>query len=107
MDAALTGARPPFAAALATGPVILDGGLGTLLEARGNDVSSDLWSARILLEDPDEVRAAHAEFFAAGAQVAITASYQVSYEGLARSAATPPRPTPCCAAACGSPPRPR
>ncbi len=46
-------------------------------------MSSDLWSARILLEDPDEVRAAHAEFFAAGAQVATTASYQVSYEGLA------------------------
>jgi homocysteine S-methyltransferase len=46
-------------------------------------VSSDLWSARILIEDPDEVRSAHAEFFAAGAQVATTASYQVSYEGLA------------------------
>jgi homocysteine S-methyltransferase len=46
-------------------------------------VSSDLWSARILIENPDEVRSAHAEFFAAGAQVATTASYQVSYEGLA------------------------
>lgn len=53
-----------------------------MLDARGNDVSSDLWSARILLENPDEVRAAHADFFAAGAQVATTASYQVSYEGL-------------------------
>jgi homocysteine S-methyltransferase len=71
-----------LAAALNAGPVILDGGLGTLLDARGNDVSSELWSARILLENPDEVRAAHAEFFAAGAQVATTASYQVSYEGL-------------------------
>lgn len=45
-------------------------------------MSSDLWSARILIENPDEVRAAHAEFFAAGAQVATTASYQVSYDGL-------------------------
>jgi homocysteine S-methyltransferase len=72
-----------LASALATGPVILDGGLGTLLDARGNDVSSELWSARILIDDPDEVRRAHAEFFAAGAQVATTASYQVSYEGLA------------------------
>jgi homocysteine S-methyltransferase len=71
-----------FADALDAGPVILDGGLGTLLEARGNDVSSDLWSARVLWEQPDEVRAAHTEFFDAGAQVAITASYQVSYEGL-------------------------
>ena len=82
MDATLSGS---FATALQTGPVILDGGLGTLLEARGNDVSSDLWSARVLWERPDEVRAAHAEFFDAGAQVAITASYQVSYEGLAAS----------------------
>jgi homocysteine S-methyltransferase len=71
-----------LADALASGPVILDGGLGTLLDARGNDVSSDLWSARILIDNPDEVRSAHAEFFAAGAQVATTASYQVSYEGL-------------------------
>jgi homocysteine S-methyltransferase len=72
-----------FASALRAGPVILDGGLGTLLEARGNDVSTALWSARVLRDDPDEVRAAHAEFFAAGAQVAITASYQVSHDGLA------------------------
>lgn len=72
-----------LATALRAGPVILDGGLGTLLESRGNDVSSSLWSARVLWEDPGEVQAAHAEFFAAGAQVAITASYQVSYDGLA------------------------
>ena len=42
---------------LARRPVILDGGLGTLLEARGNDVTSELWSARVLRDDPDEVRA--------------------------------------------------
>jgi homocysteine S-methyltransferase len=79
VDASLT----PFARALRAGNVLLDGGLGTLLEARGNDVSTSLWSARVLWEDPDEVRAAHTEFFDAGAQVAITASYQVSYDGLA------------------------
>jgi homocysteine S-methyltransferase len=72
-----------FTSALQTGPVILDGGLGTLLESRGNDVSTSLWSARVLWEQPDEVRAAHAEFFEAGAQVAITDSYQVSYDGMA------------------------
>jgi homocysteine S-methyltransferase len=71
-----------LAAALRSGPVVLDGGLGTLLEARGNDVSTSLWSARVLWDDPDEVRAAHAEFFAAGAEVAISASYQVSHDGL-------------------------
>lgn len=70
--------------ALAAHPLILDGGLGTLLEQRGNDVSDALWSARILLERPEEVRIAHEEFFRAGARVAITGSYQVGYDSLAR-----------------------
>ncbi|MDF2918424.1 MAG: homocysteine/selenocysteine methylase [Microbacterium sp.] len=68
-----------LAATLAERAVVLDGGLGTLLEARGNDVSSSLWSARILRDDPDEVRAAHAAFVTAGAEVVITSSYQVGY----------------------------
>ena len=71
-----------FADALAAGPVVLDGGLGTLLESHGHDLSSSLWSARLLVEDPGAIRRAHAEYFAAGARVAITSSYQVSYEGL-------------------------
>ncbi len=62
-------------------PLLLDGGLGTLLESRGNDVSSSLWSARVLRDDPDEVRAAHAEFADAGADVLISASYQVGFGG--------------------------
>ncbi|MCM3502748.1 homocysteine S-methyltransferase [Microbacterium sp. P26] len=70
-----------LATALTERPVILDGGLGTLLESRGNDVTSDLWSARVLRDDPDEVRAAHAEFVAAGAEVVITASYQIGFGG--------------------------
>jgi len=71
-----------LADAVAAGPVVLDGGLGTLLEARGHDLTSSLWSARLLMADPDAIRRAHAEFFAAGARVAISSSYQVSYEGL-------------------------
>jgi homocysteine S-methyltransferase len=69
---------------LAGRPVVLDGGLATLLEARGHDLSSDLWSARLLRDDPDAIVAAHREFFEAGAQVATTASYQASFEGFAR-----------------------
>lgn len=65
-----------------TGPIILDGGLGTHLADRGNDVTGELWSAQILMDRPDEVRAAHQDFFAAGAQVATTCSYQVSRDGL-------------------------
>ncbi|MEK0371392.1 homocysteine S-methyltransferase [Corynebacterium mastitidis] len=62
-------------------PIILDGGLGTHLERRGNDISGALWSAQILKDRPQEVRTAHADFFAAGAQVATTCSYQVTFEG--------------------------
>ncbi|MGP4978942.1 homocysteine S-methyltransferase [Glutamicibacter arilaitensis] len=63
-------------------PIILDGGLGTHLADRGNDVTGHLWSAQILMDRPEEVRAAHQDFFAAGAQVATTCSYQVSFDGL-------------------------
>jgi len=73
-----------LSAVLEAGPVVLDGGLATLLEARGHDLSSDLWSARLLRDDPDAIVAAHREFFAAGAQVATSASYQASFEGFAR-----------------------
>lgn len=71
-----------FSDAVARGPIVLDGGLGTLLEAHGHDLSSSLWSARLLLDEPSAIRRAHAEFFAAGARVAITSSYQVSYTGM-------------------------
>ncbi|MGY1594425.1 homocysteine S-methyltransferase [Geodermatophilus sp. SYSU D00708] len=73
----------PLADALAAGPVVLDGGLATQLEAQGHDLSSALWSARLLRDDPGAVVAAHAAFAAAGARVATTASYQASVEGLA------------------------
>ena len=76
--------RPSFADAMASRPIVLDGGLASRLEVRGNDVSSDLWSAALLIERPDEIVAAHRDFFGAGARVAITASYQASFEGLAR-----------------------
>ena len=72
-----------LAAALADRVVLLDGGLATRLEARGHDLSDTLWSARLLLTDPDEIRATHADFYAAGAEVATTASYQVSESGFA------------------------
>jgi homocysteine S-methyltransferase len=65
------------------GPVILDGGLATELEARGCDISGTLWSARVLREQPGAIEALHYDYYAAGAQVAITASYQASYEGFA------------------------
>jgi homocysteine S-methyltransferase len=63
--------------------LIGDGGLATELEARGNDLSDSLWSARLLIDAPDEITAVHAAYFRAGAMIATTASYQASFEGFA------------------------
>jgi len=68
---------------LVEGPLILDGGLATQLEAQGADLRSALWSARLLADDPDAIVAAHRAYFAAGAQIATTASYQASMSGFA------------------------
>ncbi len=80
------------------GPVILDGGLATELEARGCDISGALWSARVLREHPEAIEQLHYDYFAAGANVAITASYQASYEGFAALGIAPTRRRGCCAA---------
>lgn len=77
----------PLADALARGALALDGGLATLLEERGHDLSGELWSARLLADDPGVIEAAHRAYTAAGARVLITASYQASFEGFARRGA--------------------
>jgi homocysteine S-methyltransferase len=69
---------------LGTRPVaILDGALATELERRGADLKDPLWSARCLVDDPRMIRGVHADYFAAGADVATTATYQASFEGFA------------------------
>jgi len=73
-----------FRAELAAGrPIVLDGGLATELEAQGADLSDALWSARILVDEPERIEAAHLAFYRAGARVATTASYQATFEGFA------------------------
>ena len=67
----------------AQGCVVLDGGLATELERRGADLSDPLWSARQLVEGPDLIREVHQAYFAAGADVAVSASYQASIAGFA------------------------
>jgi homocysteine S-methyltransferase len=65
----------------AQGFAVLDGGLATELERRGADLRDPLWSARVLLENPDLVGLVHESYFAAGADVAVSASYQASLSG--------------------------
>ncbi|MEU6281932.1 homocysteine S-methyltransferase [Streptomyces sp. NPDC047028] len=74
----------PFARALGAGTLVLDGGTASQLEAAGHDLSDELWSARLLADRPEAVTAAHLAYFRAGADVAITAGYQATFEGFAR-----------------------
>lgn len=61
--------------------LILDGGLATELEARGCDLSDKLWSARLLLDNPDLIRQVHLDYYWAGADCCISASYQATIAG--------------------------
>lgn len=63
---------------------IIDGAMATELEAHGCDLNDDLWSARVLLEQPELIRAVHLDYFNNGADIAITASYQATVDGFAK-----------------------
>ena len=65
--------------------MILDGGLSNALVARGHDLSDELWTAALLRDAPEEIAAVHRAYFAAGAEVATTASYQASVPGFERA----------------------
>ncbi|MFB6636716.1 homocysteine S-methyltransferase [Streptomyces chartreusis] len=73
-----------LAEALAAGTVVLDGGMSNQLESAGYDLSDELWSARLLAEVPEAITEAHLAYFEAGADVAITAGYQATFEGFAK-----------------------
>jgi homocysteine S-methyltransferase len=62
----------------------VDGALATELEAHGCNLEDPLWSAKVLLEQPELVQRVHQDYFRAGANVAITASYQATPLGFAR-----------------------
>lgn len=63
---------------------ILDGALATELERRGCDLRDPLWSAKALIEAPDDVVAVHRAYLRAGADVITTATYQATFAGLAQ-----------------------
>lgn len=63
--------------------LLLDGALATELEARGCTLADRLWSAKVLVENPEVIREVHLDYYRAGAQCAITASYQATPAGLA------------------------
>jgi homocysteine S-methyltransferase len=79
----------PITSILDRHPVlVIDGALATELERRGCDLRDNLWSARILLEQPEIIKQVHMDYFKAGADCAITASYQATIEGFTKRGLT-------------------
>jgi len=62
---------------------VLDGGMASELEFLGADISGKLWSAHVLADAPEKVIAVHRAYLEAGADILLTASYQVSRMGYA------------------------
>lgn len=74
----------PFVPILeARGLVVLDGGLATALEDQGYLLADELWSSRLLRDDPEAIAMAHRRYLDAGADCITTASYQASCAGFA------------------------
>ncbi|MBK9055931.1 MAG: homocysteine S-methyltransferase [Chloroflexi bacterium] len=63
------------------GFLLLDGGLATELEKQGHDLNDPLWSARLLLENPEAIQQVHQDYLQAGADCLLTASYQATVVG--------------------------
>ncbi len=61
--------------------LILDGAVATELEKKGANLNDSLWSAKILLEQPELIKETYLEYLEAGADIICTATYQATFEG--------------------------
>lgn len=61
---------------------LLDGGMGQELIARSGDDPGPLWATRVMIDHPGMVRDIHADYFAAGASVATTNTYNILHDRL-------------------------
>ena len=66
------------------GFLLLDGGLATEIERQGVVLDTDLWSAAVLVDQPEILSRVHRDYLEAGADCLATASYQATLEGLGR-----------------------
>ena len=62
--------------------MIIDGSMSTPLERMGADLNDELWTAKILREQPELIRKVHTDYLKAGADCGITSSYQATIPGL-------------------------
>lgn len=61
---------------------LLDGGMGQELVARSGDEPSPLWATRVMIDHPGLVKAIHDDYFAAGASIATTNTYNILHDRL-------------------------
>lgn len=59
-------------------PLLIDGAMSTALESLGADTANPLWTACVLNQQPELVKKVHRQYFAAGARLAITDTYQAN-----------------------------
>jgi len=64
--------------------VLLDGGMGQELIHRSSQPPSPMWSAKVMMDEPEIVEAVHRDYIAAGAKVLTLNAYSVTRERMAR-----------------------
>jgi S-methylmethionine-dependent homocysteine/selenocysteine methylase len=64
---------------------LLDGSMGQELVKRGNATDSPLWGLKVMMDHPEIVSAIHDDYFAAGADIATTNTYNALRDRLARN----------------------
>ncbi|MEP3676407.1 homocysteine S-methyltransferase family protein [Sulfitobacter sp.] len=64
---------------------LLDGSIGQELVTRSDSTPTNLWSTKVMMEEPHLVRAVHDDYFAAGATIATTNTYPVHLSRLERA----------------------
>ncbi|WVQ75827.1 hypothetical protein IAR50_005460 [Cryptococcus sp. DSM 104548] len=62
--------------------LILDGGMGTTLEALGHDTSSALWGSELLFSQPEVIEDVHRRYWEAGSDLVESATYQLTPHNL-------------------------
>jgi S-methylmethionine-dependent homocysteine/selenocysteine methylase len=61
---------------------LLDGGIGQEMVTRAGDRPTPLWSTRAMMDHPSLLQGVHADYFAAGADIATTNSYAIHRDRL-------------------------
>lgn len=69
-------------------PLILDGGMSNVLQSLGCNLDHPLWSAHLIVKDPDMIVKAHLAYLNAGAKCITTSSYQATIKGFKRMGLT-------------------